>query len=237
MGSLSIKTHTLLGHSLIQLLVWIQIPPCPSTMTAMLHSTESTKSSRESTSTQLLPMLSSQSHMLAARMSIKTFSLTSSSPNTSKHTTPTPAAVSQAALPTLVLTPWSLLQPVSTAIPKQDYGTIPTTELAHVSQAFTLTQPKPSNATPAQPFTAQSAILWTQPNAIPAPLEDSSTTSPSLVLAQLDTMSAELLANNAPTNAKPVLHPMEPVQLALIQLRETVTKTVNVLSASMTLAQ
>ncbi len=47
----------------------------------------------------------------------------------------------------------------------------------------------------------------------------------------------ELLARSAPTNAKPVPHPMEPVQLALIHSVGTATKTVNALSASMTLVQ
>ena len=68
-------------------------------------------------------------------------------------------------------------------------------------------------------------------------LEDSSTTLPSLALVQLDTISVELLASNVLTNAKPAVHPTEPVQLVLIHFIETATKTVNALLVSMTLAQ
>ena len=196
------------------------------------HITEFIKSSRESISTQLLPMLSSLSLSLEAEPSIKASSPMLLFPNTSRLMIPALDAVLLAAPLTLVLIPPLDHPPVLLAILKPDSSSTPMREDAPVFLDSILIPPRPSNAINALPFTAQSAMPPDPSNASPAllePLLESETPAP----VELDTSSMELPANNVPTNAKPAAHPTEPALHVSTPSAETSLKTVNALLDSL----
>jgi len=155
--SLFIKIFTLLDLLLILTETQVHHPKLSTMMELVKHTTELIKSSRESTSTLPLPVLSSPFHTLEVKLLIKIFSPTSFLLNIFKPMIPIQDAVFQAAQPILVLIPPLLLLLAFTATLKLDFSTIPTTEPAHVFQDSILTQQRPSNAMLAPLFTAQFA--------------------------------------------------------------------------------
>lgn len=136
----------------------------------------------------------------------------------------------------LVLIPLLLLLPVCIAILKLDYGTTLTMVPALVSLDIILIPPRHSSAMPALPFTAPSAILPTLPNATPALLVQSSTTSPRPAPARLVTSSMELPVSSVLTTVRPAAHRMV-LALAVLTLRGGISlKIASASVASMTLA-
>lgn len=171
-------------------------------------------------------------HSLEAEPSIRVSSLMLCFLNILRPMIPAVDAVLLAAPPILVLILLLDLLPVLLAILKLDFSSTQVKEDALASLDSILTPPKPSNATNVLPSTAQSAILPDQSNASPVSLEPPS----ELVIpapVELDTLSMELPANNAPTNAKPAALPMEPVPHASMPFAEILPKTVNALLDSM----
>ena len=134
------------------------------------------------------------------------------------------------AQPKLVSMSKSIPQYVSTATLLKTWSTTPTTEPAHADLDSTLIPPRPSSASPAQLFTAQSATQPTLQFALLVLLELSLMPPPILALVELDTLSTEPLALNALTSVKTAALLLEPVPHVLTVPTEIWPKIV---SASM----